>query len=376
MLVPFTESAIDSDIGASQRRAADLYLKLHGGKLAGRDVQLVYNDESALDPAINQVRIKQFLEQDHVELLMGGAAAPAAYLLRDAAEAARLVYLDTNASANVLTRTVAGCAPSCKSKYVFRVAPSSWQMSAPLGEWLAKSGQRDVYVVAGDDAFGTESAAALAEGLAKNGGRVTGTTSVGAKSGADWAKVVADLKAQPARSVFAALITDDAEGFVTAWAAGGMAAAGFKLAGPGPLADSTVLADTKQAGAGITTAFPWSAELDNAENRTFIAEFEKAYKDDATGQPLPPDGYASEMWNAMRVLDSALVVTKGDARDADRLIAVLEAASVAGPGGTFRFDPASHNPIQDEYVREVRGSGGTLVNAVVASIASVKDPGR
>ena len=31
ILVPFTESAIDSDIGASQRRAADLYLKLKGG---------------------------------------------------------------------------------------------------------------------------------------------------------------------------------------------------------------------------------------------------------------------------------------------------------------------------------------------------------
>jgi ABC-type branched-subunit amino acid transport system substrate-binding protein len=126
ILVPFTESAIDSDVGASQRRAADLYLKLKGGMLAGREVQLVYNDESALDPSVNTVRIQQFLVQDHVELLLGGVGTPAAYLLRDTAEASKLVYIDTNASANALTRASAGCTPSCKSTFVFRSAPSSW----------------------------------------------------------------------------------------------------------------------------------------------------------------------------------------------------------------------------------------------------------
>ena len=124
ILIPFTESAIDSDIGASQRRAADLYLKLTGGSLAGRQVQLVYNDESALEASINTARISQFLKDDHVELLLGGAADPAAYQLRDAADASKLVYIDTNATANALTR-------ARKSKYVFRAAPSAWQLSEP-----------------------------------------------------------------------------------------------------------------------------------------------------------------------------------------------------------------------------------------------------
>jgi len=97
ILVPFTESAIDSDIGASQRRAADLYLKLKGGALAGREVQLVYNDESSLDPATNKVRIQQFLDQDHVELLLGGVGTAAAYMLRDTADGTKMVYIDTNA---------------------------------------------------------------------------------------------------------------------------------------------------------------------------------------------------------------------------------------------------------------------------------------
>ncbi|HEX9496453.1 MAG TPA: ABC transporter substrate-binding protein [Candidatus Limnocylindria bacterium] len=369
ILVPFTESAIDSDIGASQRRAADLYLKLKGGSLAGREVQLVYNDESSLEASINTARIKQFLTDDHVAILLGGAGDPAAYQLRDAAEAAKVVYIDTNATANALTR-------GRKSTYAFRAAPSAWQLSEPLGEYEAKAGRRDFYVVAGDDPFGVDSAAAFADGLAKNGGRVTGRSTVPAKSGADWAKVVAAIKAQPTKNVFAAVITDDAEGLVTAWGAAGMTSAGYQLAGPGQLTDYQVLKTTKQAAAGATTTYPWSTEIDNAENKTFSEEFKKAYKDDETGQPLPPDGYAALMWNTMRALDEALKVTKGVTANTDALIAALEGVSFTGPAGAFAFDKATHSATQDVYVRAVRSSGGALVNAIVDKIGSVKDPGQ
>ena len=376
ILVPFTESAIDSDIGASQRRAADLYLKLKGGTLAGREIQLVYNDESSLDPGINTVRITQFLEQDHVSLLLGGVGTPAAYQLRDAAEAAKLVYLDTNATGNALTRTTPGCSPSCKSKFVFRVASSSWQLSEPLGEWAARSGPKDFFVISADDAFGTESAAAFTEGLQKHGGHATGRTTVPAKSGADWAKLAAAVKAQPTKRVFAALVTDDAEGFLAAWDVAGLRAAGYRLFGPGPLADAEVIRATKQAVSGVTTAYPWSPDLDNAANKAFVDAFKKAYQDDETHMPLAPDGYAFEMWEAMRVLEVALGATKGDVQSPDALIAALEVVTFDGPGGPFRFDATTHNPIVNLYVREVRAADGQLVNAVIDTIASVKDPGQ
>jgi branched-chain amino acid transport system substrate-binding protein len=374
ILIPFTEAALDADIGASQRRAADLYLKLQGGKLGGREIQLVYNDESGLDPKTNEVRIQQFLQTDHVQMLMGGASSAAAYLLRDAAEAARVVYIDTNASGNALTRTTTGCTPSCKSRFVFRTTSTSWQLGEPLGEWAAKSGLKDAYVVNADDAFGTESAAAFGEGLAKGGGKVTGRAAVAPHSG-DWGKLVAAIKAQPTKTVFAAFITDDAEGFIDAWTAAGMRAAGYRLLAPGPFADAAVLKATKQEGIGITTAYTWSTELDNAENRSFSDEFKKAYRDDDTGQPLAPDGYAVEMWDAMRVLDEALKVTKGDAT-ADALIAALEGVSAKTPVGPIAFDKTTHNPPLDVYIREVQLAGTALVNAVIDKIVSVKDPGQ
>ncbi|HEY8655599.1 MAG TPA: ABC transporter substrate-binding protein [Candidatus Limnocylindria bacterium] len=376
ILVPFTESAIDADIGASQRRAADLYLKLKGGALAGRQVQLVYNDESALDPKVNEVRIRQFLADDHVELLLGGAGTPAAYLLRDSAEAAKLVYIDTNASGNTVTRTPPNCASQCQSKLVFRTAPSSWQMSEPLGEWAAKNGRREFAVVYGDDVFGTESAAAFVEGLTKNGGTSSVGTAVPTKSGADWAKIVAGLKSQAAKNVFAAFVTDDAEGFINAWGSAGMSTAGYRLFGPGPLVEARVVAVTKQAALGITTSFPWSAELDNPENRSFVKDFSAAYKDDETGSPLVPDAYAVEMWDTMQLLENALKATDADVKDSGALVAALEGASFRGPGGAFALDRSTHDPLQDMYIREVKAANGTLVNAVVDKIANVTGPGQ
>jgi branched-chain amino acid transport system substrate-binding protein len=136
-----------------------------------------------------------------------------------------------------------------------------------------------------------------------------------------------------------------------------------------------VLKATKQEGLGITTAYTWSAELDNPENRAFSDEFKKAYKDEDTGQPLAPDGYAVEMWDAMRVLDEALKVTKGDA-SADALIAALEGLSAKTPVGPIAFDKTTHNPALDIYIREVKLSGTALANVVIDKIVSVRDPGQ
>ena len=374
VLVPFTESALDSDVGASQRRAAELFVKLHNGKLGGREVQLVWNDESELTPATNDVRIKQFIEKDHATILMGGVTDATAYQLRAAAEANKLVYIDTNAYGNALTRTNAKCDPTCQSKYVFRSSETAWQMSEPLGEWAAKNRQKDYVLLYEDDAYGKDASAAFADGLAKNGGRATERTAIAPKNGADWKAVLAKVKAQPSKGVFAAFATDDAEGLIDAWNAGGMSAAGFALYGPGPLTDAEVLRVTK-AGTGIVTAFSWSAELPTAENKSFVDAFRAAYKEEGTDNPLTPDGYALQMWDAMLALDQALSRASGDARP-DALIPALESVSVAAPDGTFAMDKTTHDPVHDIYIREVRAANGALVQAVLDKISAVKDPGQ
>lgn len=365
VLLPYTESAIDGDIGASQRRAADLYLKLHGGKLGGRDVQLVWNDESALDPATNQVRVKLFLDKDHAQLLLGGAGAAAAQLLRDTADAQKIVYLDTNSTARF-----------ARSTYAFHVAPTAWQLSEPLGEWAAKNRAKEFYVTYADEPSGVEASAAFVEGLARNGGRVTAKAAVPAKT-ADWTKVVAGIKAQPTKDVFAAFYTEDAAGLIAAWGKADLRGAGYRLYGPGSLADYEVLKVAKEAALGTVTSYPWSTDAPGADNNSWISTFKTAYNDEDTGQPLVPDGYAVEMWDALLALDVALTATKGDA-SGTALVPALEAASFTTPGGPVSFDKATHMLVEDVYIREVRTTGGLLGLRSVSTdrVTAVRDPGN
>ena len=372
VLLPYTEAAINGDIGAAQKKAVDLYLKQHAGKLAGRDVTFVWSDES-VDPKIDEVKIRLLLDAN-VEILLGGGGTEVAYALRDAAEAMKVVYVDTNATANALTRAAADCKPSCSSTYVFRTSASSWQLSEPLGEWAAKGGQKEFFLCYEDTAFGAESVAGFAEGLGKNGGRATGRSAVPPGTGA-WTNVIGTIRGQPTKNVYGAFLTDDAVAFLKAWDAMGMKAAGYRLFGPGPLTDQQVLSLSRQSAVGVVTSQFWSSELDNAETRALVDAFRREYTDEDTGGPLTPDAYAVQMWDTMRALDEALTKTKGSAR-AEALIPALEGLSFKSPRGDFAFDRAAHNPIQDIYIREVRTSGASVVNAVIDRFARVADPGR
>ncbi len=372
VLLPYTESAVNGDIGAAQKKAADLYLKQHGGALGGRMVTLVWSDES-VDPGLNATKAQLLVQGEKVALLLGGGGMPAAYALRNAAESAKVVYIDTNATGNALTRTVQACTPSCKSPYVFRTSATSWQLSEPLGEWVSKNGRMRSFLAYEDTAFGAESAAAFIEGLAKNGGTATGRSAF-APSG-DPAKLVAAIAGQPTKDVFAALLTDDAVAFLTLWNGQGLTAAGYRLYGPGPLTDQQVLSLTKQRGVGTITAHFWTSELDNSETKALVDAFRREYTDEDSGGPLTPDAYAVQMWDAMHALDEALAKTKGDAK-ADALIPALEAVSFKSPRGDFAFDKATHALTQDIYIRRVKVSGATAVNEVVDRVVHVADPGR
>jgi branched-chain amino acid transport system substrate-binding protein len=224
-----------------------------------------------------------------------------------------------------------------------------------------------------DETFGSESADAFEAGLAKNSGRAT--TRVAAPSGGDWTKLVGTIQAQPTRNVFAAFHTDDAEGFLTEWDKQGMRAAGYTLYGPGLLTEQAVLTQTHAASEGSITAYFWSTELDNPENKALLDLFPREYTDDETGAPVGLNGYAVEMWDAMTALNAALTRTNGETRDPDALIAALEGLAFNSPRGAFAFDKATHNPVQDIYIREVRSVNGNPVNAIRDRLPSVTDPG-
>jgi branched-chain amino acid transport system substrate-binding protein len=367
MLLPFTK--VYAELGNSMKRSTDLYLKQAGGKLAGRTVQVIYEDE-ANDAQISQQKTQKFIDQDQVDVMMGVVSTAIVYPLRNTIDAAKLIFIETNAGGNFLTREVADCKPACKSKYIFRSSFSSWQISNPLGEYLSRKPEtKEFFICASNYGFGTESAADFGAGLAKNGGKETGRV-LPPLANSDFVPFVTQIKGQPTKNVFSFFSGTDAIGYIRAWNQLGLPAAGYKMFGAGFLTEQDVLKEVKEQAVGAVTSLFWSVELDNAENKAFIDLFTKEYPQ------AQIDVFAVQAWDGMKMLDEALKKTGGNTKDKDALIAALEGVSFKSPRGDFAIDKNTHNVVHDIYIREVKVSGGKVVNSIVDKIGKVTDPGK
>jgi len=365
-LLPFTK--VYAELGNSMKRATDLYVKQKGGKLANRPVTLIYEDE-ANDPVVGAQKTQKFIDSDRVDLMMGIVATPIAYAIRNTVDAAKMIFLETNAGGNSLTRTTTDCKPACKSKYIFRTSFSSYQISYPIGEYFAtKKNVKEVFTFVADYGFGTESAADFTSGFTKGGGKVTGSLKAPLGS-SDFLPFVTQIKAQQTKDIYSFFSGTDAINYIKAWTQLGMPAAGYRMNGAGFLTEQDVLKEVKEQANGAITSLFWAVTLDNAENKAFVDAYQKEYS-------LLPDVFAVQAWDGMQAVDLALQATKGDTTNKDAFIAALESVKFKSPRGDFEFDKETHNVIQDIYIREVKVQSGQAVNTIVDKVARVTDPGK
>ena len=365
-LLPFTK--VYAELGNSMKRATDLYLKQKGNKLANRPVTVIYEDE-ANDPQVGLAKTQKFIDQDQVDVMLGIVATPIAYAVRNVVDSAKLIFIETNAGGNALTRTTTDCKPACKSPYIFRASFSSYQISYPIGEYMAtKKNVKEVFTFVADYGFGTESAADFTNAFTKGGGKITGGLKAPLGS-ADFVPFVTQLRAQPTKDIYSFFSGADAVKYIQAWNQLGMPAAGYRMNGAGFLTEQDVLAVVKDQANGAITSLFWAVELDNPENKAFKDAYQKEYN-------LLPDVFAVQAWDGMRALDEALQKTGGDTSDKQKLIAALEGVKFNSPRGAFEFDKDTHNPIQDMYIREVKTVNGQAVNTIVDKIGRVTDPGK
>ena len=367
ILLPFTK--VYAELGNSMKRATDLYIKSKGGKFANRTVPAPIYEDEANDPQVGLQKTQKFIDQDQVDVMLGIVATPIAYAIRNVVDSAKLIFIETNAGGNALTRATTDCKPACKSKYIFRSSFTSWQISNPIGEYMAsKKGVKEAFTFVSDYGFGTESQADFTAGLTKGGGKVTGTLKAPLGNN-DFLPFVTQLKAQPTKDIYSFFSGTDAIGYIKAWNQLGMSAAGYKMNGAGFLTEQDVLKEVKEQAVGAITSLFWAVTLDNPENKAFTDLYQKEYN-------LLPDVFAVQQWDGMRAVDEALQKLGGDTSDKDRFIRALEDTSFKSPRGDFAFDKDTHNPIQDMYIREVKVVGGQAVNVISDKIARVQDPGK
>ena len=151
--------------------------------------------------------------------------------------------------------------------------------------------------------------------------------------------------------------------FVKDYAAAGLNKS-IPLVGTGFLTDGTLDAQGDAAN-GVQTTLHYADGLNTPRDNAFRLAYAKAYK-------LQPDVYAVQGYDAAQMLAIGLAATKGDITKKAEFAAALRKAKIDSPRGPFTIS-ASHNPVQDIYLREVKGNENKVVGIASKALA---DPGR
>src|SRR4029077_16332656 len=173
---------------------------------------------------------------------------------------------------------------------------------------------------------------------------------------------------------------DHATAVVKTYSALGMAAAGIKLIGPGDIVQDIKLQGMGDAAVGLITMHHYNADLDNAQNKKFVAAWKKEYGADTTPDFTAAGGYEGKAaialgarYAAVPAILHAAQATKG------KMAGDAGAKSLLGwkfdsPQGPIMIDPETRDIVMNEYLSEVvKGADGKLHEKQLAVVPSVKD---
>ncbi len=345
LVIPQTgaNKAIGDELNAGFR----LYLRRHGDHLGGRPVQVSTADEGETAET-GRAAVDRLLK-DSVHVISGVASSAVMSAVRDQVEAAQVPLLGSNASPSTLGSV----------KYIWRTSFVNTDPSMALGGYLASKSGQSVYVVSD----GTPSAAEQVSGFLTAFTGVAGHPDLAATPAqlvpGNIGQTLTAIRTSNAHHVFAVFSSGDvASAFFHAYRSLGLAVPVYS---PGFVTEgAAALQRLGELAMGLYTAMNYGPDLDNAANRTFAAEYQRAYGN-------APGTYAMAAYDAAAVLDKALALAGTDLNPQAVNAALAKVGRLDSPRGAWQFNQ-SRTPLQRWYLRQVRKNGRVLVNAVLGDL--------
>lgn len=343
-----TLSGGGSGLGIDIRDGFELALKQGGGKLGGVDVDIITQDDARKPETAKQIA-DRMVKSDKVDIMTGIVWSNLAMAVVPGVTKAGVFYISPNAGPSALAGKM------CNENY-FNVAWQNDNLHEAMGQHVTDKGFRNVYIMAPNYPAGTD---ALAGFKRFYKGKIAGEvyTKLGQK---DYAAEISALRAAKPDAVFFFLPGGMGINFLKQYAQAGLKNS-IPLFGPAFSFDETILKPAGNAALGVFNSSQWNADLDNAANRAFVADFIAEYG-------RRPSLYASQGYDAARLIGSALKAVGGDMSDKSAFRLALTKAEFESVRGNFRFG-SNHHPIQDIYVRQVyRDDKGDLTNKIVGKV--------
>ena len=109
--------------------------------------------------------------------------------------------------------------------------------------------------------------------------------------------------------------------------------------------DESTLPAQQDAAVGMFGGADWAPNLDNPQNKKFVADYEDAYK-------AVPGSYAMQAFDAAMLINSAVTSLKGNISDKAAVREAIKKADFKSLRGAFKFNVNGY-PIQDFYLTKV-----------------------
>jgi branched-chain amino acid transport system substrate-binding protein len=341
-------------LGENIERGFKLYVDEQGGKLSGRSIQYFKVDDES-DPSKATDNVNKLIKRDQVDVIVGTVHSGVALAMARAAKDSNTLLIVPNAGADAITGPL--CAPN-----ILRSSFSNWQPGYATGVMAAQKGYKRAIAIYWGYAAGQESAKGFAEAFEKGGGKVIKDLSVPFPN-VEFQALLTEIAAQKPDVVFAFFAGAGAAKFVKDYDAAGLRRT-IPLIGSGFLTDGTLEAQGESA-QGMMTSLHYADGLNTPRDTVFRNKYAVAYR-------AQPDVYAVQGYDAAQLLGAGLNAVKGDFSKRDAMVAAMRKTPIDSPRGKFTLS-AAHNPVQDFYIREVKGRENLMTGIAVKVLP---DPGR
>jgi branched-chain amino acid transport system substrate-binding protein len=318
-------------LGAQVRDGFSLAVKDLGGKMGGRDVEVVVvDDELKPDAAVSKV--KGLLERDKIDFVVGPIFSNILQAIHRPVTDNKTFLISPNAGPS----SYAGknCSP-----FFYVTSYQNDQPHEVLGKVAQDRGYKRVYVIVPNYQAGKDAAAGFKLDYK---GEITEESYVPLGT-LDFQVELSKIASQKPDAVFTFMPGGMGVSLVKQYKQAGLAdqipvLSAFTV-------DESTLPAQQDAAVGMFGGANWAPDLNNPQSKKFVVGYEAAYNS-------VPGTYAMQGYDAALLIDSAVKAVKGDLSNKDAVAAALKKADFTSLRGNFKFNINGY-PIQDFYLTKV-----------------------
>ena len=345
--------------GKQIEAAARLYMAKNGDIVAGRKVELIVKDDTGLAPETTKRIAQEMVVQDKVSVLAGFGLTPLALAAAPVATEAK-VPMVVMAAATAMIPT--------RSPYIVRTGFTLPQVTAPIAEWALKNKIKRVVTMVTDYGPGLDAEKTFQTVFKAGGGEIVEAIRTPLRN-PDYAPFLQRAKDAKPDALFVFVPSGEGLAVMKQFDDRGLKQAGIRLIGTGDVTDDDLLESMGAPAVGIITSFHYSAAHDSPENKAYVDGMMKA------NNGMRPNFHSVGGYDGMHLIYEA-VKKAGPNATGEQLVDAMKGMKWVSPRGPMSIDPATRQPVQTVYLREVKMVNGKPWNVEFEKMDNVKDPGN